>query len=254
MKERRDVRSFEALKTFIQPELIQLPYDSFYRASNEAITQKRSEFYNQLASLLPDKSKVYYPGSGADPIPVTVFPDAIYSSKDDAEYFSWLKTGNIQQPIRHTKDINELGPFPDLNAVYADVLKNPFGDDTFDLLILHGLPSRVFSNQALAREVKRVTRPEGLVVVDDRDLPQQRFESDDVFKAGINHLFHAGFTSCQTQDWDHEKTTYYYAHSQGRTITSSQQLLSLYMAGKFAGEAPVAIQKHTLLLFKNNKA
>lgn len=164
----------------------EFPYpDSFKEGASEKLEKKRKVFYNKLATKFSE-GKVYYPGSGADPVPYQAFGGRItYGSLDEVKYFDLFKKDDVKlgsandDEVKNTKDHNNL------SAVYADVHKSPFPDRTFKIIIFNGIAT-TFSD-ALVAELRRLLQNGGIVIYEDPSEDLKKVEKD------INCLTRMGF-------------------------------------------------------------
>ncbi|MBI2595465.1 hypothetical protein HYW46_01875 [Candidatus Daviesbacteria bacterium] len=99
--------------------------------------ENRIPFYQRLRSLLPENFSVYYPGSGADPVPAIVFESRIiYGSLQESDYFGFLRGTAVCTGLCYSEVIKKYGPFGNLKMIYADLFNPPFKDKQFDLVIV----------------------------------------------------------------------------------------------------------------------
>lgn len=99
--------------------------------------------------------KIYYPGSGGDPLPKRVFGDACIN-------------GTLS-PVDSPMILNNS------QNVFADYRNNPFPSKSFDAVYLHGLAGQeaLLEPEALP-EIIRIVKENGLIVWVDDDIPSSQ--------------------------------------------------------------------------------
>lgn len=125
----------------------------------------RYAFFESLKSGFDPNPSVYYPGCGADPIPAAVFGENIIyiSAKEEGvDFFDWLRRNPREAPTRYRNSLGRYGPFPTLKVLYADILRSPFLDQSFDIVVINNLPSILVRNSIT--EVNRLLKPNGVFV------------------------------------------------------------------------------------------
>lgn len=187
-------------------------YSALYRGfSSDNITHeinelhnKRFDFYKELRNYLQPNDRVYYPGCGADPIPVEIFGDrVVYGSLMESPYFSFLKDPNSPSPARYEERIRTYGPFNHLKAVWADFLSSPFRDSSFGAIIVHGIGSKVFADKSFSIEAARLLRASGILVIDDENAGVNESGDYSGFDyTGFQHLEAVGFREHELDHFD----------------------------------------------------
>ena len=155
----------------------------------------RRNFYQLLKNELPADLWVYYPGSGADPIPAAVYgPKAVYTSnvKRDNFYYRALKSEE-EPPNRYKRSIEEFGPFKDLNVLYSDVRTSPFRDASFDLIILNGLRGNINTTE-FVNEISRILKPGGILVVEGDISIDIQGRLDEQYSKLLQNFYNLGFS------------------------------------------------------------
>ena len=79
---------------------------------------------------------------------------------------------------------------PNVTFVEADVYELPFADDSFDIVHAHQVLQHVSDPVAALREIKRVTRPGGLVAVRDADYAAMAWYPQSEALTEWNALYH----------------------------------------------------------------
>ncbi len=139
--------------------------DGFGKRASEKLESKRVSFYRKLADLFPE-GRVYYPGSGADPVPLQAFGDrVVYGSLTESNYFRMIKDKGFEKPSAYKALIEQTSNIDQLRAVYADVRNSPFPNKTFRLIIINDLP--LIFNDELVQEVNRLLEDGGVLVYED---------------------------------------------------------------------------------------
>src|SRR3989344_7637668 len=95
---------------------------------NHDQNESRKTFYEHLSRSLPNEPLIYYPVSGADPVPEIVFGSGVvYGSLRDSNYIGLLKKTDDSRALSYHGAIDKYGPFDDIKMIYANVLNSPFG-------------------------------------------------------------------------------------------------------------------------------
>lgn len=96
--------------------------------------------------------KIYYPGSGGDPLPKKVFGENCINGT--------LSQVDSQMILQNSQNI------------FADYRKNPFPNNSFDAIYLHGLAGQedLLEIGALS-EITRIIKDNGLIVWVDEAIP-----------------------------------------------------------------------------------
>lgn len=144
--------------------------------ASKLLAQKRDNFYTELAKKFPH-GKVYYPGSGPDPIPFRFFGERIvYGSLNEAKYLEWLKTNDGSHTSAYKDAINNTKGLDTLKAVYADIRKSPFPDKTFKIIFLNAIPIEL--DEETIEEIKRLLDDDGVLVYENTSKSLEDVEKD----------------------------------------------------------------------------
>lgn len=180
-----------------------LPKESFHSYSKEDLSQLhyqklnliRRTFFQTLRFEQGFNLSLYYPGSGADPIPASVFGEnVVYSSKDeqDSDYFTWLMKNPQGGPIRYRASLREYGPFPNLKVLYADISNSPFLNGSLDIVVVNYLPNSLVRNSIF--EISRLLRPNGVFVFEAETSIDQNGNLQEGYGEVLARILAAGFT------------------------------------------------------------
>lgn len=213
--------------------------DGFKDGAEEKLEKKRKSFYKKLADKFPN-GMVYYPGSGADPIPYQAFGERIvYGSLDEVRYLDTFKNDDkklgiaIDEKVKNTQDRDKL------SAIYADIHKSPFPDKTFKIMIFNGIA--VNFGDTLAEEIKRLLQDGGIVIYEDPS------EEAKINEENVNYLMKVGFVPVDMdKDGGQTYVSYFGAtglhDSEGKEIyrgTNRENFLKKLKAGN-----PVRMKSH----------
>ncbi len=177
----------EILKSLTNQDKMEVKYenisdpDGFNKGSYEQLLKKRALFYGVLAGLLPE-GKMYYPGSGSDPIPYQAFGErVVYGSLQEAPYYEMFKNED-EAPLAYKDVIAATSNRDKLLAVYADIRNSPFPDSSFIGIILNSIP--IEFNGAVIGELQRVLQKGGLLVFEDNE--DLKLQESKVYKLESN--------------------------------------------------------------------
>lgn len=229
--------------------LDQLPNPDGYKGNAETqVRKKRDKFYKKLAILFPD-GKVYYPGSGSDPIPFKWFgKKVIYGSLMESNYFSMLKDKRTPKPSAYKAAILQTKNIKQIDGVYADIKKSPFPEKSFKIIILNSIP--VEFNQQLAEELKRILDDDGIIVVEENgniEVLNQQIESLKTRGFSLQQIDGAGvITNVMYFGLPKDGGEHY--HSDGKPVMSNISLAEF--KERFSKGEPVQIWGHLFKVLK----
>jgi hypothetical protein len=145
-----------------------LPFKGLPNYQDPSIIDRRKSLYEKVKDQISSSGKVYYPGSGADPIPYKIFGDRIiYGSLNESNYFKMLKDTNSKKCSSYKKEIENTKNLDLLKTIYADINNSPFAENSFDLIIIHGLPLQI--DTKLAKKISKLLKDGGLIVLENYD-------------------------------------------------------------------------------------
>lgn len=187
--------------------------DGFAIDAPKKLENKRVSFYQRLVNSFP-QGKVYYPGSGADPVPLQMFGDrVVYGSLNDTDYFRMMRDKEFTKPKAYEELIEQTTNTDQLQAVYADVRNSPFPDKTFRIIIINSLPIQ-FDDQ-LVQEINRLLEDGGIIVYEDnRDIK--------ILTQNAERFSNAGFTPHELDKVDGMDNITYWGYTSKMVVTDEK--------------------------------
>lgn len=226
--------------------------DGYEKDAENKLSKKRVDFYENLNKFFPE-GKMYYPGSGADPIPFKAFGErVVYGSLRESDYFSMLKNPNTPKPIIYAESIKQTKNLDKLKAVYADIYRSPFPDKSFKLITINGSPVKF--DESLVSELDRLLSDGGAIVVeDDQDLNVLNENTLMLEKVGfVPHQLDkmGGITSVMYMGFpENERIQAYQNSTRLKTDISKKTFLSHLQKGK-----DVSMSGHVFRVFQKPKS
>jgi hypothetical protein len=112
----------------------------------ETQISKRKSFYRYIKKHFKP-SLVYYPGSGFDKVPKSVF------GKYHVIHLTLLE---------HQSNANHLERLGDGIEILGDINNSPIADNSVDMILIHGA-----ANKKMLEDFDRVLKPKGIVTIDN---------------------------------------------------------------------------------------